>query len=740
MKRLWIALVCAAVLCWLCGSAMANGGVIVVTLKSGLDGVADIVIDSSISFGLHVTSEEDFVNGTFTQEMIGDTLYTEYKVSDAPESFGRTDLLCWKITYLEQGYSLIVYPGQIITDSGNNANFTLEAIWDGLERNSYAFSTPQSVIVTENTINTTIPFTLSELALGSADSVSVWMRPGEFSDGENTIHYSPGIAAGFTEAGQTKDCSILISEDEWAKAKAGDYTAMLEYDVKFLISSLGNLSPPIRTLHGSVPMTLQVGHNVTVSSNHPYQGTASASTAMAREGEIVTLTATPAYENTYGLRSWSVQSGGVTVNADNTFVMGHEDVSITALFDMQFEARFWNDDETLLYADRVFEGETPVYAGATPAMPSSERYDYFFTGWDPTPGPLTSDGIYYAQFREEAKNLVTFTANGGSGTMASDSYYVSEGTYTLPSCSFTAPEGHVFRDWTVSWRNELGGTSTFDYMAGSNLTGLTDDLTVTANWLELSLRASPAVAGGAEYANGAFTATANPGYTFDHWEYAMDEYGTAPIGTVWPTANPYKPLEVDYKFYTAVFTANPYALTIPDNIRNGTVVQYSGTPKTGNTIKLTVTPDEGYRLASLSYTPHGGTPVPITEIDNNGRYFFAMPAGDVTVTAKFVSASASEPTFGPAAFTLPANLATIGESAFEGMTAMTVVDAGHVTAIGANAFRGCTALTQLRLPAACTIDATAFTSCDTVFIFAPAGGTTEASCLQIANVIFVPVD
>ncbi len=99
-----------------------------------------------------------------------------------------------------------------------------------------------------------------------------------------------------------------------------------------------------------------------------------------------------------------------------------------------------------------------------------------------------------------------------------------------------------------------------------------------------------------------------------------------------------------------------------------------------------------------------------------------------------------KPTFGPAAFTLPANLATIGESAFEGMTAMTVVDAGHVTAIGANAFRGCTALTQLLLPAACKIDVTAFTGCDTVFIFAPAGGTTEASCAAIANVVFVPAD
>ena len=106
-RRLSIVLACMMLLSLLPIHALANGGVIVVTLKSGLDGVADIVIDSSIPFGLHVTSEEDFVNGTFTQEMIGGILYTKYKVSDAPESFGRTDLRCWTITYLELGYSSV---------------------------------------------------------------------------------------------------------------------------------------------------------------------------------------------------------------------------------------------------------------------------------------------------------------------------------------------------------------------------------------------------------------------------------------------------------------------------------------------------------------------------------------------------------------------------------------------------------------------------------------------------------
>ena len=91
------------------------------------------------------------------------------------------------------------------------------------------------------------------------------------------------------------------------------------------------------------------------------------------------------------------------------------------------------------------------------------------------------------------------------------------------------------------------------------------------------------------------------------------------------------------------------------------------------------------------------------------------------------------PVFGTPAFTLPAALTAIEESAFEDMGAMTVVDAGSATAIGANAFKNCTALTQIRLPADCAIDATAFVGCGTVYVFAPAGGATEAYCQSDTN-------
>lgn len=56
----------------------------------------------------------------------------------------------------------------------------------------------------------------------------------------------------------------------------------------------------------------------------------------------------------------------------------------------------------------------------------------------------------------------------------------------------------------------------------------------------------------------------------------------------------------------------------------------------GETVTLTVEPAEGYAIGSVSYTVASGAPQTITA-DENGVYSFAMPEGDVTVTAAFIT-------------------------------------------------------------------------------------------------------
>ena len=85
---------------------------------------------------------------------------------------------------------------------------------------------------------------------------------------------------------------------------------------------------------------------------------------------------------------------------------------------------------------------------------------------------------------------------------------------------------------------------------------------------------------------------------------------------------------------------------------------------------------------------------------------------------------------------MPSALTTIEEGAFEGLTSLSVVDARSCTSIGADAFKG-TGLTQIRLSKDCQISGTAFNGDALIYVYAPAGGLTEACCDNHGNLIFV---
>ncbi len=170
-----------------------------------------------------------------------------------------------------------------------------------------------------------------------------------------------------------------------------------------------------------------------------------------------------------------------------------------------------------------------------------------------------------------------------------------------------------------------------------------------------------------------------------------------------------------------------YSVTVDPAISGGTVTPNYTQAMPYEWIALTVTPDAGYRLDSLTVTAGSRT---LETAEEDGVYWFRMPESDATVTATF--ALDQLPEYGPATFTLPAALTTVGESAFEGNPLMTVVDAGHCTSIGKWAFKD-SGVTQIRLPQACDIAPDAFDGCGTVYVFAPAGGTTQAYCDQNTN-------
>ena len=80
--------------------------------------------------------------------------------------------------------------------------------------------------------------------------------------------------------------------------------------------------------------------------------------------------------------------------------------------------------------------------------------------------------------------------------------------------------------------------------------------------------------------------------------------------------------------------APTYAIEVDKDIRNGEVTANRRYAERGDTVTITVTPDKGYTLETLTVTDKNGKEVKLTE--KNGKYAFTMPASKVTVTATFM--------------------------------------------------------------------------------------------------------
>ena len=91
---------------------------------------------------------------------------------------------------------------------------------------------------------------------------------------------------------------------------------------------------------------------------------------------------------------------------------------------------------------------------------------------------------------------VTFAANGGGGSMTAE-HVVSGNTFTLPMCSFTAPNGKMFTGWVVT------GASSRDYSLFDqpleSIINLTENITVTAQWATITVGYHKVTIDGASY-------------------------------------------------------------------------------------------------------------------------------------------------------------------------------------------------------------------------------------------------
>lgn len=101
---------------------------------------------------------------------------------------------------------------------------------------------------------------------------------------------------------------------------------------------------------------------------------------------------------------------------------------------------------------------------------------------------------------------------------------------------------------------------------------------------------------------------------------------------------------VTVSWYSTGGGPTTYAVTAPD-VENGTVRVSPSRASRGTTVTITVTPDEGYELESLTVLDSRDNEIALTD-KGDGKYTFTMPSGKVTVEASFAEIAPEPLPFG----------------------------------------------------------------------------------------------
>ena len=85
-----------------------------------------------------------------------------------------------------------------------------------------------------------------------------------------------------------------------------------------------------------------------------------------------------------------------------------------------------------------------------------------------------------------------------------------------------------------------------------------------------------------------------------------------------------------------------YAIEVDKDIQNGEVTVNRRYAERGDTVTITVKPDDGFKLDDLTVTDKNGKELKLTD-KGNGKYTFTMPAGKVEINAAFVKEVETSP-------------------------------------------------------------------------------------------------
>ena len=347
-------------------------------------------------------------------------------------------------------------------------------------------------------------------------------------------------------------------------------------------------------------------------------GTAEDGTPLFFKGELVMLSIDP--DEGYMLSTLSVNGNpaAVAVGDDTyTFTQPEGDVTITAAFEMRnehtvtFDANGGSEPEelpeevtTAMPAKKILHGSEYSLPECEFIAPEGKQFKAWEIGGTEypvnAPVTVTADITVKALWKDAppapAEYTVRFNANGGGGTMA-DVTGVS-GSYTLPSCGFTEPEGKQFKGWSTSADGSVISGTTYEVSSDTTFYAIWEskEYSIIVTDGKATIGAGSEISKAAQGTTITLTANAAPdGKVFDKWvvesgNTTLEDANSETTTFIMPDS------EVSVKATYKNAPVTTYSLTTQVNGGHGTISASKTGLTEGSAETVIFTPDDGYEI------------------------------------------------------------------------------------------------------------------------------------------------